>query len=402
MKNIKKDFPIFKNNPGLVYLDNAASAQKPVPVIEAVTDFYGKYNANIHRGIHKLSELATTKYEDARQIVADFINAEPEEIIFTAGTTDSLNSLAIALEYSGLLRDNPTIITTKLEHHSNILPWTRIRNAQMKFLDITNHYQIALTETEGKNPGKQPDLISITHMSNVTGTITEPLTFFKKFPNAVKVLDAAQSVPHIKIDVKKLGADFIAFSGHKLYGPTGIGVLYGKKDLLAKLPPLKLGGGMIREVHTDPSKNQWAGIPEKHEAGTPQIAQAIGLAEAVKYIQRIGFKDIEKQEHDLQKYMFEKLKEIDEIELYHPELGFRAGAVFSFNIKGIHAHDTAQLLSDKQIAVRAGHHCTQILHRDVLKRQGSVRASFGLYNTREDADQLIKSVKDVIYKFNVK
>jgi len=384
----KQDFPVFENYPDLAYLDNAASTQKPKVVIETIQKFYESQNANVHRGIHKLSELATEKYEEARRIVAKFINAEPEEIVFTAGTTDSINGLAQSLGSS------KSVLSSYLEHHSNFLPWTRMNPKEVELIELDKNYQLQFE----KHAKPKWDIVALTHMSNVTGTITPIEKIRKLFPDSILAVDAAQSIAHIPVDVKKLDVDFLAFSGHKIYGPTGIGVLYGKKELLQKLEPLKVGGGMILEV--DIGKHVWADLPERHEAGTPPIAQAVGLGSALEYVERIGKGKIKKHEMGIREFAIEKLSQIDEIELYHPDAGTEAGAVISFNIKGVHPHDGAQILADQNVAVRAGHHCAQILHRDVLHAPGSLRASFGLYNDREDVEKLFSGIKNAIKQFS--
>ena len=400
LQNIKKEFPIFSNYPKLVYLDNAATTQKPKQVLDALNDFYTKSNANVHRGIHKLSELATEKYEEARKNVAEFISASPEEIIFTGGTTDGLNALANSLNRSQEIfgkhpshaNKNLQILSSDIEHHSNLLPWTRLANkSNIFFAGVDKNYQIDLNELEEIKRKHRIDIVAITMMSNVTGTITPIEKIRELFPDSILIVDAAQAIAHMPIDVKKLGVDFLAFSGHKIYGPTGIGVLFGKHELLEKLEPLKVGGGMISEVYKD--KSVWADVPEKHEAGTPPIAQAIGLSEALHFMKKADFKNIQKHEDELRAYAVKAFNQIPEIELYHPDLSTQAGAVISFNIKRIHGHDTAQVLADQDIAVRAGHHCAQIFHREVLEVAGSVRASLAIYNKPADIDKLIKGIK---------
>lgn len=281
--DIKHQFPIFETNPDLVYLDNAATTQKPDAVIEATVDFYTHLNANVHRGLYPLSEAATELYELARRKVAKFINAEPEEVIFTFGVTDALNGLAWSLANSDIIKENPQIVTTDLEHHANLLPWQRISD-NITYLSLDDKFQVELDETAIS----QADIITTTHVSNVTGTIVD----LEKINNmrsdaSILVVDAAQSIAHIPIDVKALDVDFLAFSGHKMYGPTGIGVLYGKKEHLQKLEPWRVGGGMIRSVTKQ--GNEWSPAPEKFEAGTPPIAQAIGLAAAIDFMSELGW-----------------------------------------------------------------------------------------------------------------
>ncbi|MBD3280082.1 aminotransferase class V-fold PLP-dependent enzyme, partial [Candidatus Dojkabacteria bacterium] len=242
------------------------------------------------------------------------------------------------------------------------------------------------------------DIVAITHGSNVTGLMPDAKIIRKKYPNAILTLDAAQSIAHKQVDVKELDTDFLVFSGHKMYGPTGIGVLYGKKQLLEKLYPLKVGGGMIKEVTKDNAS--WAPLPERHEAGTPPIAQAVGLRHAIEFLEKIGMQEISQYESELRKYGFQQLRKIDEVQLFHPKLEIEAGAVFSFEVEGVHPHDVAELLNEKRVAVRAGHHCAQILHREILQIPASNRASFGIYNTKEDIDRLVAGLKEIIQMFN--
>ncbi len=381
--NVKEQFPIFQNNPGLIYLDNSATTQKPQRVIDAVVDYYSKYNSNVHRGLYPLSEKSTGKYESARKIIAEFLNAEPEEIIFTSGTTDGINSIAESLKLSGMISNNPEILLTELEHHSNILPWQRI-TTQLEYLELDEDEQLLI-----KAQKDEYDIISTTLVSNVTGTIND-IHEISKINHKILIIDAAQAIAHLPIDVKTLGADFIVFSGHKMYGPTGVGVIWGRKELLEKMEPFRVGGGMINEVKRDSAT--WAEIPEKFEAGTPPIAQVIGLAEAANFLKDLRFEEIEKHEQHLRKYLIENLQQIENIKIYHPDLSKKAVGVISFTVEGIHPHDLSQFLGDRNICVRAGHHCTQILHREVLEIPASVRVSLAIYNTEEDIDKLINEI----------
>lgn len=388
---VKSQFTLLKNSPKLAYLDNAATTQKPKSVIKAIGNFYRKDNANVHRGIYDLSERATRKYEQARAAVAALLHAKTEEVIFTSGTTDSINLLARSLQNSGIIAKNPKILVTELEHHSNYLPWRSITD-NLTHAPINKEFRIDWPEGEF-------DIVAVTHISNVTGTEVDLKQVRKKYPKALLVVDAAQSIAHREINVRELDVDFLAFSGHKMYGPTGIGVLYGKKDLLEKLPPMKLGGGMIKEVSKE--KLSWAGLPEKHEAGTPPIAQAVGLATAVKLIQKIGLKNIAAHEEVLRQYAQKKLESINGTKLYHPAANNNAGAVMSFSLEDIHPHDIAQLLGNKHITVRAGHHCCQILHREVFQIPASTRISLAVYNTKEDIDKLIEAIREIRLTFDV-
>ncbi|MBL8015306.1 MAG: SufS family cysteine desulfurase [Candidatus Doudnabacteria bacterium] len=395
-KELKREFPIFKNHPNLVYLDNAATTQKPQSVIEAEEAFYTNQNSNVHRGIYPLSEEATNAYEAARVATAKFINADPTEIVFTSGTTDSINGLARSLELSHLLRNQPTILLTLLEHHANLLPWQRIgENRKLEFIPLDKKFKLDLNEIE--NITNEIDLLAVTHLSNVTGTLNEVSNILKIFAAKFSVIDAAQSIAHIPIDVKTWNADFIAFSGHKMYAPTGIGVLYGKRSLLDKMEPFRVGGGIVSEVNRESAS--WAEVPTKFEAGTPPIAQAIGLAAAIKFLSQLGWESIQHHEQTLRLYALERLQSISGIEIFHPPAAEVHGGIVSFALSGIHAHDIVQILAEDNICVRAGHHCTHVLHKEVLKQPGSVRISFGVYNSEEDIDKLIDSLKKVQQMF---
>src|SRR5260221_10465013 len=399
--DVKSKFPIFRNNPGLIYLDSAATSQKPDSVLEALMNFYSTSNANVHRGLYPLSEKATELYEAARKTIAEFINAEPEEIIFTSGTTDSINAVAQMLSEAGLISKVPNILLSELEHHSNILPWQKL-SGQIDYIEIDDNYQL-----KEFNSDKNYDVLSVASISNVTGTIINFKELKKNLKYKFSVIDAAQEVAHQKIDVKDLDVDFLAFSGHKMFGPTGIGILYAKKELLEKLNPFRVGGGMIREVNRNSAT--WAPLPEKFEAGTPPIAEAIALAEAVKFIIDIGFDAIQKHENELRLYVLEKLIEFDSITIFHPQKniplsrGVRgvvpASGVISFSINGVHPHDLAQYLGDSGICLRAGHHCTQILHSEFLEVPASLRVSLSVYNSTEDIDKMIEVLKEGIKVF---
>jgi len=395
------DFPIFKNYPKLIYLDNAATSQKPRQVIETIKEYYEKYNANVHRGIYRLSELATHKYEEARKKIALFINAYEKEIIFTSGATDSLNSLANSL--SNELEADDTIIISEFEHHSNLLPWQVLANRlklTLKYIPVNSDLTLNIESFKNiLNSSDHIRIVSVTGLSNVTGTIT-PLRQLAKLTHdagAIFIVDGAQLTPHERIDVKALDIDFFVFSGHKIYGPTGIGVLYGRQELLEKILPFRVGGGMIEGVKKFSYK--FTELPYKFEAGTPYISEAIGLGAAIDYINEVGMDKIEKHEKVLTEYAYNKLTELDELEFFVPSDITKFKSVISFNIKGIHAHDTAQVLDKYHIAVRAGHHCCQVLVKEILKVPATVRASFGIYNDTNDVDKLIDSLKKVIMKF---
>lgn len=393
MESIKGNFPIFKNNPGLVYLDNAATTQKPKVVLDSLNEFYSKYCSNVHRGLYKLSEKATDQYENARRTVAKFINAKEQEIIFTSGTTDSINSIVTSLFLSGKINSSSNVLLSDLEHHANILPFQRITK-NLKYLPLTKDFQIN-TDYDFSNV----DLLSLSLASNVTGAVLNANEVFtrakKQNPKIICVLDAAQAVAHFKIDVVKINCDFLAFSGHKMFAPNGIGVIFGKKEILEELTPFRVGGGMIKEVYKD--KAEWSDLPEKFEAGTPPIVEAIALGAAINYIKKISFKKIAEREKNLKNYLLKSLKEITEIKLFHSitnSLG-----VFSFAIDGVHPHDIADFLGQKNICLRAGHHCAQILHKEVLKVPATLRASLSIYNTKKDIDLLINELKNAIKVF---
>tara|TARA_Y100000310_G_scaffold77162_1_gene73722 strand:- start:6810 stop:8024 length:1215 start_codon:yes stop_codon:yes gene_type:complete len=397
-KKLKKDFPIFKNNKDLIFLDNASTTQKPKQVINAIKEFYKNSNANIHRGVYKLSQKATEKYENSKKTVAKFINSSPEEIIFTKSTTEGINSLAYTLP-SIFPNGKNEIVLTEMEHHSNLIPWQQLakrKKMKLKFIKVKNDFTLDMKDAKSKVTNKTA-ILSVVHVSNSLGTINpiKELIKIAKKKNTLTIIDAAQSVPHMKVDVKNLDCDFLVFSGHKMLGPLGIGVLYGKKHLLEKLQPFNFGGGMIKKVSLENA--EWNSIPEKFEAGTQNIAGAVGLTEAIKYIKKIGIKNIEKREKELMKYSLKKLKKIKGIKIYNSEKN--TSGILSFNLKNIHPHDIASLLDDYEIAIRAGHHCTMPLMKK-LGIFGTVRIGFYFYNTKEDINKLIKSLNKINKKFN--
>jgi cysteine desulfurase/selenocysteine lyase len=397
--NFKKDFPIFDNHPDLVYLDSGATSQRPKQVIKKITDFYERENANIHRGVYTLSEEATEKYNLARKKVADFINANQNEIIFTRNTTESLNLLANTIKPL-IKKGKDEILLSEMEHHSNLVPWqqfARDNNMKLKFIPLTDNYELDYKKAKELISDKTA-VLSVTHISNVLGSINDikQLIDLAKEKQALTIIDAAQSVQHMKIDVKELDCDFLAFSSHKMLGPTGIGVLYGKANHLKLMKPFLLGGGMINSVSYQEAT--YAEIPEKFEAGTQNIAEAIALGEAIKYIEQIGFKKIQEHEKELTEYALEQLNTISNIEIYNPGKE-KSSPVISFNLKDIHPHDVATILNDNNIAVRAGHHCCMPLMKK-LGIQGTCRASFSIYNNREDIDKLIVALKKCIEVFH--
>ncbi|MFA9289446.1 MAG: aminotransferase class V-fold PLP-dependent enzyme [Weeksellaceae bacterium] len=400
IKQIKKDFPIFTHLPELVYLDSTATSLKPQVVIDAVNSYYSSYSANVHRGIYQIAEKATQAYEDARDTVKIFINAtRREEVIFTRGTTESMNLLASSL--SELISEGDEIVTTIMEHHSNFVPWQQLakkKKATFKVIDIDDNYQLRITNDEYLKQyiTSKTKILALTYVSNTLGTMNPIKQIVKAAkqinPNIIVILDAAQAAPHLILDVQELGCDFVAFSGHKMLGPTGIGVLWGTFDQLDKLPPYQYGGEMIRTVAVE--NTTWNDLPHRLEAGTPPIAQAIGLAAAIRYLQSIGLEKIHQHEAKLTKYAIDKLYEKfgDEIKIFGP-IGERAG-IISFTLGNYHAHDVAQILDESHIAVRAGHHCTMPLHTR-LGIAASARASFYIYNDESDVEKLVAGLQQV-------
>jgi cysteine desulfurase / selenocysteine lyase len=403
---IKKDFPIFTNHPELVYLDNAATTQKPTQVIEAIKNYYENSNANVHRGIHKLAEESTILYENSRQKVADFIGASPDEVIFTSGTTESINLIAdILCQYNSDNTTTKTILLTELEHHSNILPWQKIAEIlkwKIEYVKVDDKFALDLTDLKYKLNTNDVSIFALTNMSNVTGTIISLEDVSKHVktnsPDTLIVVDGAQYLPHHRIDLSKLpNIDFYAFSGHKMMAPTGIGVLYGKKSLLDKFEPMKRGGGMINKVEREHST--YSDIPEKYEAGTPNIEGAIGLASAIDYLIKNIDNSLIDNMSSLSSHTLDSLLSIPELTILGPQDSNNRGPVFSFSIKNIHPHDVAQFLDNDNIAVRAGHHCTQILHREVFNLPATTRASLYYYNEKNDINKLVESLKKLITTF---
>lgn len=393
VKEIRKQFPILHqqvNNKPLVYLDNAATSQKPLSVIEAIDDYYRRYNSNVHRGVHTLGTMATDAYEGAREKVKKFINARStEEIIFVRGTTTALNTVAASYGLANV-SEGDEIVITPMEHHSNIIPWQQVAKAKkavLKYIPLQKDGTIDLKDVEATVTDKTK-IVAVMHVSNVLGTIN-PVKEIAKIAHkygAVMVVDGAQSAPYMKIDVQDLDCDFYAFSGHKMTGPTGIGVLYGKKELLEKMEPVEFGGEMIDFV--DLYESTWKELPWKFEGGTPIIAGAIGLGAAIDFLESIGMENIEAHEKALAQYALERLQEVDGITVYGPKE--RAGVV-TFNLSDIHPHDVATVLDAEGIAVRAGHHCAQPLMK-WLNVTATARASFYLYNTKEEVDTLVKAL----------
>lgn len=397
--NFKRDFPIFTNRPKLTYLDNAATTQKPKIVIDAVTNFYTKYNSSVHRGVYDLSIEATAIYEGARKKIADFINAKnPSEIIFTDSTTESIN--LIALGYSQkYLKKGDIVVLTEMEHHSNIIPWLRLKEKigiQIFYLPIDRDFRLDYKTLIHANLNyKKIKIISLTHASNVLGTINpleEIIPLLKKIcVNAKIIIDAAQSIAHLPINVQKLDCDFLVFSAHKIYGPSGVGILWAEQELLEEMEPIFSGGHMIEEVTRE--KITFASPPAKFEAGTGRLEGVAGFGAAIDYIKSIGFKNIMRLEQELTKYGIEALNKINKIEVYGSKNSKNRLPIFAFNVPGVHPHDVAEILNRNHICVRAGHHCAQILMQ-TLKIKNTVRASLTLYNTTLDIDELVKGIEN--------
>jgi len=403
-KTIIKDFPILNrkiNDNKLIYFDNAATSQKPKVVIDTLSNFYSNNNANIHRGVHTLSMEATYLYDESKEKIAEFINApNSNSIIFTRGTTESINLIADSWGQSNL-KESDNIVITELEHHSNIVPWQELikkTKSKLQYIPINSDGTLNLTNINNIIT-KNTKIVSMTHVSNGIGTINNIKEIIKiaKSVGAKTVIDAAQSVPHMPIDVSDLDCDFLAFSGHKMLAPTGIGVLYGKKELLESMPPYQKGGDMILEVTYD--KSTWNEIPFKFEAGTPNIAGAVGLSAATKYLMEIGMQNIREHEIEITKYAYNNLMNIDGIEILGPEdIDIRAGLI-SFNIPNIHPHDLGTFLDSKGIAIRTGHHCAMPLIKK-LGRHSSARASFYIYNTNKEVDKFTTEINNSIKYFN--
>ncbi len=405
VERIREQFPILSRevHPGtkLIYLDSAATSQKPRSVIEASTDFYERHNSNIHRGIHRLAEEATQAHEDARQRIADFIGAHSaREVVFTRNATESINLLAYAWGRANL-KSGDLVLLTEMEHHSNLVPWYMLAEEiglRLEFVPVTDEGTLDL-EAYQSFLREGPRLVAFVHVSNMLGTINPvaQMTDLAHEAGALVLVDGAQSVPHIAVDVRELDVDFYAFSGHKMCGPTGIGVFYGREALLEAMPPFMGGGDMIKRVHLDGFTTN--DIPWKFEAGTPAIAQAIGLGAAVDFLNEVGMENIHAHEQSLTGYALDRLNEVPGVTIYGPEPALRGGVV-SFTMAGVHPHDIAQILDSDGVAVRAGHHCTMPLH-ERFEIPASVRASFYLYNTMEEIDRLVEGLHKVIKLFDI-
>lgn len=393
----RKDFPILSekvNGKALVYVDNSASTQKPKVVIDSIVEYYSKYNSNVHRGSHTLANISTNKYENSREKIAKFIGADKDEIVFTKGSTQSLNMVAFGVEH--LLKEGDEIVLTEMEHHANLVPWQEIakrKKARLKFIPIGKDFSLDLKGID-KIITKNTKIVSITHVSNVLGTINDIYAIEKiaHSVGAIFIVDGAQSAPHKKIDVKKLNVDFFVFSAHKMCGPTGVGVLYGKKKILEKLKPFEFGGDMISEVKY--SCSTYNEVPYRFEAGTPNIEGVIAFARAIEYLSVIGMDKIESYENILTQYFLDKIDNVKGFELYGPKKLKGRAAVFSFNIKGVHSHDITEILDREGIAIRGGHHCAMPLI-EMMEQSSTARISFYFYNTLDEIDYIVEVLKKV-------
>lgn len=400
---IRSDFPILSrlvNGVPLVYLDNAATSHKPASVIKSLVDYYENYNSNVHRGVHTLSMEATDSVENARSKIARFINArEPESIIWTRNTTESINIVAKSWA-SQHLGPGDEIVTTRMEHHSNLVPWQQVAKetgATIRFLEMTDDGSLDLSKVDSVISTKTK-LLTLVHMSNSLGTINpvKELCAKARSVGAIVLIDGAQSVPHMPVDVQDLDCDFLAFSGHKMLGPTGIGVLYAKQNLQAQMEPFLTGGEMVLQVSYE--KATWNDLPMRFEAGTPNIADAIGLGAAVDYLENIGMDHVRSHEMDITRYALNSFNEIEELEVFGPLDHKVRGGVISFHSSDVHAHDFGTVLDQRGIAIRTGHHCTMPLMHS-LDVAATARASFYIYNTEEEVDLLVNAVKEALRYF---
>lgn len=397
--DFKKDFPIFENR-DISYLDSGATSQKPQYVINAIEEFYKKFNANPHRGAYSLSLEATEQYENTREKIAKFINARnKEEIIFSKNASESLNLIAYSYGLSNL-KQNDEVVLSIMEHHSNLVPWqfvTKQTNSILKYMYINNEFELSKEEIESKITDKTK-VVGITHISNVLGTINNVKEIIKYAhkKGAIVIVDASQSIPHTKVDVQDLDADFLVFSGHKMFAPLGIGVLYGKKELLNKMPPFLMGGDMIEYVYEQ--NTTYAPLPNKFEAGTQNVEGVVGLGAAIDYIESIGYKTINKVEQEVTEYAVNELYKLNFIEMYVTPNKQNRSSVVSFNVKGVHPHDVASILDVNGVCIRSGNHCAQPLLR-YMGMDSTCRASFSIYNTKEDVVKLVDALNKTYKMF---
>lgn len=390
IQEIRKDFPILKTE--VIYFDNAATSQRPQIVIDKLKEFMENENANINRGVYTLSEKAMIRFNESRKVIAEFIGAEEKEIVFTKNATEAFNLLAYTIK-DLISKEKDEIVLSEMEHHSNLIPWQEFakkHSFKLKFIKINSNYELDLDDAKEKITNKTA-ILSITQVSNVLGTINPVKELIKiaKDNKAITIIDAAQSAPNIKINVKDLNCDFLVFSSHKVLGPTGIGILYGKYEILNKLPPFNFGGGIIKNVTWENST--YIDAPERFEAGTQNVAEAIASAEAIKYLNKLRMENVEEIEKELLTYALEKLKEIKDIQIYNPGKD-KSVDIISFNLKDIHCHDVASILNDYNICIRAGHHCCMPL-MSKLNVAGVCRVSFSVFNTKQEIDKLIEALQ---------
>ncbi len=407
IENIRKDFPILERKVGdnkpLVYLDNASTTQKPKQVIDAITNYYNNYNANIHRAVYSIAQEATDAYELTRDKITKFLNIPTrEEVIFVRGTTEAINLVAYSWGRKNIEKGD-IIVTTEYEHHSNIVPWQLLageKDAKLEYIGIDDNGELILDQLDKYLATGKVKLVTFSLVSNVLGTISDIDTIVSKCKKAgVRILiDGAQAVPHMKVDIQKLGCDFFAFSAHKMLGPTGIGTLWVRKDILETMDPFHGGGDMIKEVHK--YETTWNDLPYKFEAGTPNIADVIGFGVAIDYLSSIGMDKVREHEIELTKYALEKLSKVKDLKIYGTKDISKRGGVISFNFADIHPHDVAQIIDEEGIAVRSGHHCAQVL-MERLDVAATSRASFYIYNTKADVDSLINSLEKVARIFKL-
>ncbi len=407
IEEIRGDFPVLsrrvRDDKKLVYLDNAATTQKPNQVIDAITDYYQNHNSNIHRAVHALAEESTEAFEVTRDKIAKFLNIQNrEEIVFVKGTTEAINLVAYAWGRDNVKKGD-IVVTTEYEHHSNIVPWQLLREetgAKLEYIDIDENGELKLEQLDEYLATGNVKLVAISHVSNVLGTITDVQKVIKKCKDAgAKILvDGAQAVPHMKVDIASLGCDFYAFSAHKMLGPTGVGVLWARKELLENMRPFQGGGDMIREVHK--YETTWNDLPYKFEAGTPNVADVICFAAAIDYLSNIGMDNVRDHEIELTAYALEKMKNVKGLTIYGPKDPQKASGVISFNFNDVHPHDVATIIDKNGVAIRSGHHCAQVL-MEKLNVAATNRASFYIYTTKEEVDTLIDSLEQVAEVFKL-
>lgn len=399
MNDFKKDFPLLKNR-DIAYLDSGATTQKPIQVINAIEEFYEKHNANPHRGAYSLSIEATEVYENTRSKIAKFINTKHrEEIIFSKNASESLNLLAYSYGLDNLKKDDEIVLSI-MEHHSNLVPWQMVSkktNSKLSYMYINDNYELSDEEIESKITDKTK-IVGITHVSNVLGTVNgvKKIIKYAHKKGAIVIVDASQSIPHMKIDVQDLDCDFLVFSGHKMLAPLGIGVLYGKKEILNNMNPFLMGGDMIEYVYEQ--NTTFAPLPNKFEAGTQNVEGVVGLGAAIDYIENIGYNKIQEIENEVMSYARQELSKLDFLTVYMTPNNKNHSSVISFNIKGVHPHDVASILDSEGVCVRSGNHCAQPLLR-YLGFDSTCRASFYLYNTKEDVDRLVNSLNKAYEMF---